>query len=87
MGGSVPGVGGTTLLVDTAEAAGVTGVVGAWEEELSLGAPPDEGVAAAADWLRELRRRSTEVRELFSQLILVPLPPAGLEAQQTPHSL
>lgn len=51
---------GTILLVDTAEAAGVTGVVGAWEEELSLGALPDEGVAAA-DWLRELRRRSTEV--------------------------
>lgn len=48
----VPGVEGATLVGETAEAAGVTGVVGAWVE-LSLGAPPDEGVAAA-DWLREL---------------------------------
>lgn len=48
----MPGVEGATPVGDTAEAAGVTGVVGAWEL-LSLGAPPDKGVAAA-DWLREL---------------------------------
>lgn len=54
-------VGATLVGGETAEAAGVTGVVGAWEE-LSLEAPPDEGVAAA-DWLRELRRRrGTEVK-------------------------
>lgn len=52
----VPGVEGATVVGETAEAAGVTGVVGAWEEEeLDLGAPPD-GVAAA-DWLRELKRK------------------------------
>lgn len=50
----IPGVEGATLGGATAEAAGVTGVVGACEE-LSLGAPPEEGVAAA-DWLRELRQ-------------------------------
>lgn len=54
----VPGVVGATVVGETAEAAGVTGVVGAWEEEeLDLGAPPDEGVAAA-DWLRELKRKT-----------------------------
>lgn len=54
---SVPGVEGATLVGETAEAAGVTGVVEAWEE-LSLGAPPD-GVAAA-DWLRELWKEEEE---------------------------
>lgn len=49
---------------DTAEAAGVTGVVGAWEE-LSLGAPPDEGVAAA-DWLRELRRTEVKTEDVLA---------------------
>lgn len=37
---------GATVVGETAEAAGVTGVVGAWEE-LNLGAPPDAVVAAA----------------------------------------
>lgn len=50
---TVPGVDGATTVGAAAGAAGVTGVVGAWEE-LSLGAAPDEGVAAA-DWLRELK--------------------------------
>lgn len=60
VGQTVPGVVGAALLGVTAEAAGVTGVVGAWEEEEeepSLGAVPEEGVAAA-DWLRELCRRA-----------------------------
>lgn len=42
---------GAALLGVTAEGAGVTGVVGAWddeeEEEPSRGAPAEEGVAAA----------------------------------------
>lgn len=55
-------MGEATLLGETAEAAGVTGVVGAWDE-LILGAPPDEGVAAA-DWLRELRGTYRQYIEL-----------------------
>lgn len=65
----VPGVAGVPLLGVTAEAAGVTGVVGAWEEEdePSRGAPPEEGVAAA-DWLRELWR-SSRGGEIFLGLL------------------
>lgn len=68
---TVPGVAGAPLLGVTAEAAGVTGVVGAWEEEEeeepSRGAPPEEGVAAA-DWLRELWR-SSRGGEIFLALL------------------
>lgn len=56
----VPGVEGATPVGETVEAAGVTGVVGAWEE-LSLGVPPEDGVAAA-DWLRELDEEGREER-------------------------
>lgn len=53
---SVPGVEGATAVGEGAmAAAGVTGVVGVWAE-LSLGAPPTDGVKAA-DWLRELEEK------------------------------
>lgn len=67
---TVPGVAGAPLLGVTAKVAGVTGVVGAWEEEEeepSRGAPPEEGVAAA-DWLRELWR-SSRGGEIFLGLL------------------
>lgn len=51
---------GATPVVEEAGAAGAAGVVGAWEE-LSLGAAPDEGVAAA-DWLRELKKKEKRQR-------------------------
>lgn len=55
---SVPGVEGVAAVEEGAEVTGTAaGAAGAWEE-LILGAPPGEGVTVA-DWLRELRRRST----------------------------
>jgi len=57
---SVPGVEGATAVGEAATAAaGVTGVVGVWAE-LSLGAPPTDGVTAA-DWLRELEEKERQL--------------------------
>lgn len=50
------GVGGVVMGEVPVAAEGVVGVVGTWEEPIRVAAEVEEGVAAA-DWLRELKKR------------------------------